>query len=47
MTTSNRLNQLRQLFASDSTSWGSLAVLAIGVALLVSLMVAYAYGWSL
>jgi hypothetical protein len=47
MATSRRLNQLRQLFASDSASWGSLTVLAIGVALLVSLMVAYSQGWSL
>jgi len=47
MATSNRLNQLKQKFASDSASWGSLVVLMVSVALLVSMMVAYSHGWSI
>lgn len=44
MATSNKLSDLREKFRSDSTSWGSLAILTIGIALLVSMMVLYSHG---
>ncbi|MBD1848254.1 hypothetical protein H6F89_33885 [Cyanobacteria bacterium FACHB-63] len=45
MATSNRLENFKQKFTSDSTSWGSLLVLALGIATLVLLMVLFSHGW--
>ncbi len=37
----NRLNNLKKQLGSDSASWGSLAILAIGITILLLLMVSY------
>jgi hypothetical protein len=45
MATTNRLETLRQKLTSDSASWGSLLILAVGIAVLVVLMVLFSQGW--
>jgi uncharacterized membrane protein len=41
----NWLRNLTQRLTADSTSWGSLLVLALGIATLVVLMVLFSHGW--
>ncbi len=43
MATSNKLNNLRRQIGSDSASWGSLAILAIAITVLLLLMVSYSH----
>ncbi len=43
MATSNKLDNLKQRLTSDSASWGSLAILTIGIIVLLMMMVAYAH----
>ncbi len=39
----NKLNDLKKQIGSDSASWGSLAILAIGIIVLMLLMVSYSH----
>ncbi|MCY7321281.1 MAG: hypothetical protein LH660_05635 [Phormidesmis sp. CAN_BIN36] len=41
MATSNKLDNLKRQIGADSASWGSLAILAIGITILLLLMVSY------
>ena len=41
----NWLRTLTQKLAADSASWGSLLVLALGIATLVLFMVLFSRGW--
>jgi len=43
MATSDKLNNLKQRIGSDSASWGSLAILTIGIIVLLMLMVSYSH----
>lgn len=43
MATSNKLDNLKQRLGSDSASWGSLAILTIGIIVLLILMVSYSH----
>ncbi len=46
MARSNKLDSLKQRVGADSASWGSLAILTIGIIVLLMLMVSYAHGDS-
>ncbi len=39
----NKLNNLKKQLGSDSASWGSLAILAIAISILLLLMVSYSH----
>jgi hypothetical protein len=41
----NWFRTLTQRLTSDSASWGSLLVLALGIATLVLFMVLFSHGW--
>ena len=39
----NKFNDLKKQVGSDSASWGALAILAIGIAVLLIMMVSYSH----
>ncbi|WP_181314439.1 hypothetical protein [Phormidesmis priestleyi] len=43
MANPNKLDNLKQQISSNSASWGSLAILAIGITILLMMMLSYSH----